>query len=135
MHDFRHITAIFSQCFLKISESSQTFMKSSQLHQASILVLAQTLNPHHRKPETEKAMNTKLFNHVIDSDSIIEDVNSDLILRARNVALEFCRQIKRGMTEIDVIRQDQQKKQQQVYRHSIGRMSNHKKLQMGLYRD
>jgi len=110
-------------------------MKSSQLHQASILVLAQTPNQHHRKPETEKTMNTKLFNHAIDSDSIMKDVNSGLILRARNIALEFCRQIKQGMTEIDVIRQDQQKKRQQVYRHSIGRMSNLKKLQIGLYRD
>jgi hypothetical protein len=116
-------------------ESSQTFTKSSHLHQASIFVLAQNPYQHHRKPETEKVMNTKIFNHAIDSDSIIEDVNSDLILRAKNVAQEFCRQIEQGMTEIDARRQDQQKKQQQVYRHSIGRMSNIKKLQMGLYRD
>jgi hypothetical protein len=37
--------------------------------------------------------------------------------------------------EIDARRQDQQKKQQQICRHSIGLMSNLKKLQMGLYQD
>jgi hypothetical protein len=53
----------------------------------------------------------------------------------RKVVQYFCFQIKPGMTEIDARTQDRQNKPQQVYHHSIGKMSNLKKLQMGLYRN
>ena len=80
-------------------------------------------------------MNNNFVTHIIESDSDIKSAAIGTFLKTRNlVQCLFCT-IKQGMAEIDTRRQDHQNKQQQVYRYSIGRMNNLKKLQMGLYRD
>jgi hypothetical protein len=80
-------------------------------------------------------MNNKLLNQAIEKDSFIEDACNDLIKRARKIAQILFHQVKQGMNEIDVKRWEHQRKQQQVYRSSIERMSKIEKLRMGLYRD
>ena len=80
-------------------------------------------------------MNNNFITHTIESDSEIKNAAIGVFLKTRNLVQGLFCTIKQGMTEIDARLHDHQKKQQQVYRQSIGRMSNLKKLQMGLYRD
>lgn len=80
-------------------------------------------------------MNNNFITHTIESDSVIKNAAIGVFLKTRNLVQSLFCTIKQGMTEIDARRQDHQNKQQQVYRYSISRMNNLKKLQMGLYRD
>lgn len=79
-------------------------------------------------------MNNNFITHTLEIDSEIKNVSIGVFLKTRNLVQGLFCTIKQGMTEIDARRQDHQNKQQQVYRYSIGKMNNLKKLQMGLYR-
>ncbi len=80
-------------------------------------------------------MNNNIITHTTESDSEIINAAIGVFLKTRNLVQGLFGTIKQGMTEIDTRHQDHLNKQQQVYRYSISRMNNLKKLQMGLYRD
>jgi hypothetical protein len=130
-----HITAILLGVFTPTGESSQTFTKSSQLHQASILNLVQNSHQRYRKPGTEKEMNNNIITHTTEIDSEIKNAAIGVFLKIRNLVQGLFGTIEQGMTEIDASHQDRQNKQQQVHRYSISSMDNLVKLRMGFYRD
>ena len=80
-------------------------------------------------------MNNNFITHANESDSELKNVGIGVFQITKNIVQDLFCSIKQGMTKIDTLRQVRINKQQQVYRYSIGRMNNLKKLQMGLYRD
>ncbi len=72
-------------------------------------------------------MNDKAINN-----SLYGDATRDLASIAKDLIQNCQRKIKQGMDEIESLNQNKQTKRRQVYLHSIGRMTNLRKLQLGL---
>ena len=80
-------------------------------------------------------MNNQQINNAVFRELIQENATDNRASIAKEINQNCQPEIKQGVTEIDTNSQVEPKERKRVYLHSIGRFSNLKKLQMGIYGD